>query len=135
MAVPRRTLLLAAAALAVAGVAAVVAFALGSGADEPERPSADPDGPYVVSAIDYHFHDAHPTFPIGPDRDLVVKNVGRNLHNVTIPALGYSQDVRPGQELTIVDVAERLGAPGRYRFFCRFHRDRGMKGLIVIAND
>ena len=30
--------------------------------------------PYVVTAIDYHFHDAHPTFPIGPDRDLVVKN-------------------------------------------------------------
>jgi hypothetical protein len=132
--VPRRTLLLAAAALALAGVAAVVAFALGSGADQLERPSADPGGPYVVSAIDYHFHDAHPTFPIGPDRDLVVKNVGRNLHNVTIPALGYSHDVRPGQELTIADVAERLGAPGRYAFFCRFHRDRGMRGSIIIGN-
>ena len=134
MVVPRRTLLLAAAALAVAGVAAVVAVALGSGADRIERPSPDPEGPYVVSAIDYHFHDAHPTFPIGPDRDLVVKNVGRNLHNVTIPALGYSQDVRPGRELTIVDVAERLGSAGRYPFFCRFHRDRGMKGSIVIGN-
>jgi hypothetical protein len=121
--------------LALAGVASVVAFALGSGADRPGRSSADPEGPYVVSAIDYHFHDAHPTFPIGPDRDLVVKNVGRNLHNVTIPSLDYSRDVRPGQELTIADVAERLGAPGRYAFFCRFHRDRGMKGLIVIAND
>lgn len=127
-------MLLAAAALAVAGVAAVVAFALGSGADQLERPSADTDGPYVVSAIDYHFHDAHPTFPIGPDRDLVVKNVGRNLHNVTIPALGYSMDVRAGQELTIVDVAERFGASGRYPFFCRFHRDRGMKGSIVIGS-
>ena len=134
MAVPRRTLLLAAATLVVTGVAAVVAFALGSGAGQPERPSANPEGPYVVSAIDYHFHDAHPTFPIGPDRDLVVKNVGRNVHDVTIPALGYSQDVRPGQEVTIADVAEQLGAPGRYPFFCRFHRDRGMKGSIVIAN-
>jgi hypothetical protein len=131
VAIPRRTLLLAA---AVSGVTTVVAFALGSVVDQPERPSADPEGPYVVSAIDYHFHDAHPTFPIGPDRDLVVKNVGRNVHNVTIPALGYSQDVRPGQEVTIADVAERLGAPGRYQFFCRFHRDRAMKGSIVIAN-
>ena len=23
--------------------------------------------PYVVTAIDYHFHDAHPTFPIEMD--------------------------------------------------------------------
>jgi hypothetical protein len=47
--------------------------------------------PYVVTAIDYHFHDAHPTLPIGPGRDLIVRNQGRNLHNVTIPALGFSQ--------------------------------------------
>ena len=53
--------------------------------------------PYVVTAIDYHFHDAHPTFPIGLGRDLVVKNQGRNLHNVTIPALGYSRDVAAGR--------------------------------------
>ena len=132
MAVRRQLILAAVVAIAVAGVAAAVALALVSDA-EPE-PSPTPAGPYVVTAIDYHFHDAHPTFPIGPDRDLVVRNVGRNVHNVTIPALGYSQDVRPGHELTIADVAEQLGAAGRYPFFCRFHRDRGMKGSIVIAN-
>ena len=57
--------------------------------------------PYVVTAIDYHFHDAHPTLPIGPGRDLIVRNQGRNLHNVTIPALGFSRDVRPGGEVVI----------------------------------
>ena len=88
--------------------------------------------PYVVTAIDYHFHDAHPTFPIGPDRDLVVKNAGRNLHNVTIPALDYSRNVKPGEQLTIGDVADRL-SPGRYVLFCKIHVDRGMSGVIVIG--
>jgi plastocyanin len=88
--------------------------------------------PYVVTAIDYHFHDAHPTFPITVGRDLVVTNQGRNLHNVTIPALGFSRDVRPAASLTIAEIADRL-APGRYQLFCRLHRDRGMTGVIVIA--
>jgi plastocyanin len=92
---------------------------------------ADP-APYVVSAIDYHFHDAHPTFPIAPGRDLVVKNVGSNVHNVTIPALEVSSDVAPGEEFTIEDIAGRLD-PGRYELVCRYHEDRGMTGVIVIA--
>jgi plastocyanin len=94
-----------------------------------ERP-----GPYVITAIDYHFHDAHPTFPIGPGRDLVVKNAGRNVHNVTIAALDYSEDVRPGDELVIEDVASRLGAAGGYTLFCRYHEDRGMTGSIVVVD-
>ena len=89
-------------------------------------------GPYVVTAIDYHFHDAHPTFPIVRGRDLVVKNAGRNEHNVTIPSLVFTRDVRPGEQLTIDDIGGRL-APGRYLLYCRYHRDRGMTGVIVIA--
>jgi Cupredoxin-like domain len=89
-------------------------------------------GPYVVTAIDNHFHDAHPSLPIGGGRDLVVRNQGRNLHNVTIDALGFSSDVQPGGQLTIEDVTERL-EPGRYALVCRYHEDLGMTGTIVIA--
>ena len=89
--------------------------------------------PYVVTAIDYHFHDAHPTLPIGPGRDLIVRNQGRNVHNVTIPALGFSRDVRPGGQVVIGSIADRL-APGRYVLFCQIHLTAfGMKGVIVIA--
>ena len=88
--------------------------------------------PYVVTAIDYHFHDAHPTFPIEEGRDLVVKNEGRNVHNVTIPALGFSMDVQPGERLTVGDITLRMD-PGRYALICRYHEDRGMTGTIVIA--
>ena len=68
--------------------------------------------PYVVTAIDYHFHDAHPTLPIGPGRDLIVRNQGRNLHNVTIPALGFSRDVRPGGQVVIHSIGDRSTRDG-----------------------
>lgn len=107
-----------------AALAVVVVFAVARGSSEP---------PYVVTAIDYHFHDAHPTFPIGPGRDLVVKNAGRNLHNVTIPAIGFSGEVAPGEELVIEDLASRFEGPGRYTLICVYHQDRGMNGALVIA--
>ena len=88
--------------------------------------------PYVVTAIDYHFHDAHPTAPIAPGRAFVVTNEGRNVHNVTIPALDIDTDVPPGGEFTVDDIAGRL-APGRYELFCRFHEDSGMTGVILIV--
>jgi plastocyanin len=88
---------------------------------------------YVVTAIDYHFHDAHPTTPVGPGRDLVVQNDGRNVHNVTIPGTSYSQDVAPGHRLVIRDIAAFLGGPGEYPFFCRFHQSLGMTGVIIIS--
>jgi plastocyanin len=110
-------------------VATVTLSAVALGASEP--------GPYVVTAIDYHFHDAHTSPPLMPGlvpgQDLVFDNQGRNLHNVTIPALGFSRDFRPGQQFTIDDVADRL-RPGKYQFFCRIHMSSfGMSGVIVIA--
>ena len=96
--------------------------------------AGEEEPPYVVTAIDYHFHDAHPTFPIGPGRDLVIKNAGRNRHNVTIPALDYSMDVEPDGQLAIEDVAARFGRAGRYAFVCLIHEDRGMSGAIVIED-
>jgi len=88
--------------------------------------------PYVITAIDYHFHDAHPTLTIEAGRDLVVKNAGSNVHNVTIEALGIVHDISPGDEFVIEDIARQLG-PGTYELVCRFHQDRGMTGQIVIA--
>ena len=111
-------------AAVAAALAVVVVFAVARGSPEP---------PYVVTAIDYHFHDAHPTFPIGPGRALVVKNAGRNLHNVTIPAIDFAGDVAPGEELVIEDLASRFDAPGRYTLVCVYHQDRGMNGVLVIA--
>jgi len=112
--------------LAVAAVA-VVALSPAVWRTTTARPA------YVVTAIDYHFHDAHPTTPIGPGRDLVVQNDGRNVHNVTFPGTTYSEDVAPGHRLVIRGIAAFLGGPGEYPLFCRFHESLRMTGVIVIA--
>jgi plastocyanin len=113
------------------GILAVAAVAVVALSPAVWRTTARPA--YVVTAIDYHFHDAHPTTPIGPGRDLVVTNDGRNVHNVTIPGTTYSQDVAPGDRLVIRNIAAFLGGPGEYPFFCRFHQSLGMTGVIIIA--
>ena len=97
--------------------------------------SDDPSMPYGITAIDYHFHDAHPSIPLAPTRTVLWTNAGSVKHNVTIPALGFSRDVPPGGQVVIGSIADRL-APGRYELFCRIHlKAFGMKGVIVIASE
>ena len=99
-------------------------------ASEPD----DPSGPYHVTAIDYHFHDAHPTPPLDPDRTIVVTNDGRNTHNVSIPGTGFSRDVEPGGRIALHDIGALFGGAGPHVFVCRYHVALGMRGTVVIAN-
>ncbi len=93
----------------------------------------DPTQPYYIVAIDYHFHNAHPTFPLGFDRKVIFESDALNVHNVTIPAIGYSKDLPVGARIVIPHIGSLLGEPGRYTFYCKYHVDRGMAGVIVIA--
>ncbi|MEX2275259.1 MAG: hypothetical protein WEA10_06830 [Actinomycetota bacterium] len=94
----------------------------------------DPSRPYVVTAIDYHFHDAHPSLPIAPDRRLIVRNQGANTHNVSFPGTDFSENIKPGADVVIVEPGRLLGGPGRYRLVCVLHADRGMFGTVVIED-
>jgi hypothetical protein len=92
----------------------------------------DPSLPYGITAIDYHFHDAHPTRPLGMTRTVVVTNEGSVVHNVTIPGTNIDKNLKPGQRLVIPDIGRKLGGPGYYPFFCDLHIPQGMAGVIVI---
>jgi hypothetical protein len=92
----------------------------------------DPSLPYGITAIDYHFHDAHPTRPLGMTRTVVVTNEGSVVHNLTIPGTNINKDLKPGQKLVIPDIGRLLGGPGYYPFFCDLHIPQGMAGVIVI---
>jgi hypothetical protein len=95
--------------------------------------SDDPSLPYGITAIDYHFHDAHPSLPLATDRAVVFVNDGRVKHNVTFPEFGFSRDLEPGQTFTIEDLGRKLGGPGVYTFFCKYHYAAfGMQGTIII---
>jgi hypothetical protein len=93
----------------------------------------DPSRPYVVTAVDNHFHDAHPSEPLALDRSLVFKNAGRNLHNVTIAGTTLTRDLEPGGSLTIPSLGSLVDAPGRYRLICKYHADVGMSGDLVVV--
>jgi hypothetical protein len=89
--------------------------------------------PYYVTAIDYHFHDAHPTPPLDPRRTIVVTNEGRNTHNVSIPGTGFSRDVEPGDRIALHDIGALFGGAGAHTFVCEYHVALGMRGTVVIA--
>ena len=97
------------------------------------RLADDPTKPYGVTAIDYHFHDAHPTLPLIPDRIIMVTNEGRVRHNVSIPGTDFTKDVEPGDRIVLRDVGELFGDPGPHVFLCRYHANLGMKGTVIVA--
>jgi plastocyanin len=129
----RRTLAALLLALAALLASAVGAKSLPTPRLEVSQLPDDPSQPYGITAIDYHFHDAHPTLPLSPARTVVWVNEGRNLHNVTIPAIDFSKDLPVGSTITIDALGEKLGGPGTYTFYCKYHANRGMSGVIVIA--
>jgi hypothetical protein len=98
------------------------------------RLADDPTKPYGVTAIDYHFHDAHPTLPLSPDRTIVVANDGRVRHNVSIPGTDFTKDIEPGDRIVLRDVGELFGGPGTHVFICRYHASLGMKGTVIVAD-
>jgi hypothetical protein len=117
-------------------VVLLLASACSSGGQRPQGERTllrDPNLPYVVSAIDYHFHDAHPSEPIALDRAVQFSNQGNNKHNVTIEGTSYDRMFGSGDRITIDPIGSLLSAPGNYPFYCKLHADRGMSGVLVLV--
>lgn len=94
--------------------------------------SDDPNAPYGIVAINYHFHDAHPSIPLAATRTVTWVNEATLKHNVTFPSIGFSEDLPVGGTITIEDLGQKLGGPGTYTFYCKYHQEFGMIGTIVI---
>ena len=91
------------------------------------------DQPYVSVAVDNHFHDVHvdDDVTIAFGQGFIVKNQGGNLHNVTIPQIDLSKDIKPGEQ---VDLLDDTLDPGTYDITCRFHASQGMVGRLTVAD-
>jgi hypothetical protein len=123
----------------------LAAFGVGCSSNE-ERPDDAADrqrvsqlpqpttGPYVSVAVDNHFHDIHPEddIEIAADRPFVIRNEGRNLHNVTIATAGIDRDIRPGREFRLDRIGDRLD-PGVHTIVCKYHADQGMDGRLSVV--
>jgi hypothetical protein len=91
-------------------------------------------GPYVVVAVDNHFHDIHPVDDpsIAGHREFVIKNEGFNLHNFTVVGTDISINIKPGGVLRWRHLGNHL-PPGTYHVFCKFHVDQGMRGIFTVT--
>jgi hypothetical protein len=127
----------------VAGAALAVLCACSSGAAHPPGRAADPTvifnpepqhGPYVVVAVDNHFHDIHPVDDpsIASHRAFVIKNEGLNLHNFSVVGTKISINLKPGDTLRWRHLGDHLH-PGTYHVFCKFHVSQGMRGVFTVT--
>ena len=91
-------------------------------------------GPYVVVAVDNHFHDIHPSDPptIQSNRPFVVKNEGFNLHNFSVVGTNISIDIAPGHQLRWPHIGAHV-APGFYTVVCKYHASVGMTGNFTVS--
>jgi hypothetical protein len=99
-----------------------------------ETPPQSTTGPFVVVAVDNHFHDIHyeESNPIGEDRPFEVKNEGRNLHNFTVVGTDISIDIKPGREFTWPRLGDVL-KPGDYVVICKYHTYVDMGGHFTVT--
>lgn len=124
-----------------AAIAAVCLLVVGCSDDPPAerdsnitRPPLPTTGPYVSVAVDDHFHDIHveDDIRISGDRPFVVKNQGRNLHNVTILGTEIDVDIRPGKEWSLDPLEDSL-EPATYSIICKYHAFKDMVGQITVT--
>ncbi|MDP9343162.1 MAG: hypothetical protein M3Q23_13950 [Actinomycetota bacterium] len=91
-------------------------------------------GPFVVVAVDNHFHDIHPVdrTRIKESRPFIVINEGSNLHNFTVVGTNISVDIPPGGQLDWSHLGAHL-KPGVYHVLCTYHAWARMTGLFVVT--
>ena len=128
----------------VAGLTLVVALVGSSCGGAASPPPLGPDkviyvpepsvGPFVVVAVDNHFHDIHPydQTQISQTRAFIVKNEGNNLHNFTVVGTTISVDIEPGTQLAWARLGDYL-KPGSYTVFCKYHVYLGMTGDFIVT--
>jgi plastocyanin len=127
---------------ALAAAVAVLLAACSSGSTGLQTVSGDrviwnPEpstGPFVVVAVDNHFHDIHPVDDphISGSRPFVVKNEGSNLHNFTVVGTNISIDIRPGHQFRWSRLGSHL-KPGSYLVVCKYHAYLGMTGAFRVT--
>jgi len=92
-----------------------------------------PGAPEVeVIARDLSFSPAEVRVEAGTTVNLVLRNEGAALHDLTIPALGFRLEAPPGGTAA---ASLTVPTPGRYPFLCSVpgHAEAGMTGVLVAG--
>ncbi len=86
--------------------------------------------PVTIVSHDIYFEPKDVTIPANTDVTFVLPNEGVTMHNFSIPDLGVSVDIQPGETKEVV-----VNAPaGTYAFDCNVpgHKEAGMVGTLTV---
>lgn len=89
----------------------------------------EPDSEVSVELNDDYFNPEDIILPAGKQVTLNLENKGRKPHTFTVNDLKIDVDLQPGEErnITLEPVSE-----GTYELICRFHREQGMVGKVIV---
>jgi len=95
--------------------------------------------PFTITQTDFSFEPSNISVAANSKFEMEVRNNGSVAHTFTITDLApnseglasnVEQVIQPGNRSTMI-----LTFRSDVAFFCRFHRDRGMTGLVQIRTD
>ena len=107
----------------VLGAVAVAAAGCGGGSS-----SDSGSGKTEVDMDNYFFDPGSVKAPAGKKITLELVNDSSTEHNFTLTEQGVSKDVEPGEE---GEVTVTMPKSGTLTFYCKYHRDRGMTGMLT----
>ena len=107
----------------VLGAVAVGAAGCGGGSS-----SNSGSGKTEVDMDNYFFDPGSVKAPAGKKITLELKNGSSAEHNFTLTEQGVSKDVEAGEE---GEVTVTMPKSGTLTFYCKYHRDRGMTGMLT----
>lgn len=114
---------------ATPGAAGEAAPATAATPGEAAAPAAAAE-PVTIVSHDIYFEPKDVTIPANTDVTFVLPNEGVTMHNFSIPDLGVSVDIQPGETKEVV-----VNAPaGTYAFDCNVpgHKEAGMVGTLTV---
>ncbi|MBL8128558.1 MAG: cupredoxin domain-containing protein, partial [Chloroflexia bacterium] len=114
---------------ATPGAAGEAAPAAAATPGEAAAPAAAAE-PVTIVSHDIYFEPKDVTIPANTDVTFVLPNEGVTMHNFSIPDLGVSVDIQPGETKEVV-----VNAPaGTYAFDCNVpgHKEAGMVGTLTV---
>jgi len=112
----------------VASCAILVAVVLGAAAcGGGGGSSGSGSGKKSVGMSDYYFQPGQVVGPAGKKITIALTNTGTVEHNFTLDQQGVSKDVEPGKD---AEVTVTVPKTGTLTFYCKYHRARGMTGVL-----
>ena len=85
-----------------------------------------------LTAKDFSFVPAKLRGTVSAPIEITLKNTGQVSHTFTIDEFNVDTEVAAGEKTTVTVLPSE---PGEFKYYCRFHEARGMRGAITTTSE